>query len=65
MPFKRRNKKPKEGRVVAEGETYKIIATAKAFDGRAILCKTCKLTSYNHNDVKCLYCDKCKKFHVP
>lgn len=51
--------------VVEEGETYQIIRTDKAFDGFAIRCKKCDRTSYNHNDVKCRYCDNCKLFHDP
>lgn len=32
-------------------------------NGQAIKCFKCGLTSYNINDVRNLYCGKCKEFH--
>jgi hypothetical protein len=41
-----------------ETAEYKI-----AEDGRSILCKKCRLRSFNLNDVRERYCGECKSFH--
>lgn len=53
------------GDIIEEGETHIIFETDQAFDGAAIFCKQCGRSSYNHNDVKCRYCNNCDLFHNP